>query len=456
MYFTITVVAIFAVIFLGALYILRMLRNSKLKSSLKRNMQSGEKENAAEALLALIRKDPFNVEQRVQAANLFMEIGNYSEAILQIESILSMDKRKVTFNEKELNGLLAKCHTELGNIEEAFKAYTIVRRLDPSDSEAHYCLGKLEMQRQRPEEALQYFKKALSLKSGDPVILKEIGIIFHTLKRYADALRVLNMSYKQNPLDAELHFYLAEVHNELENYQAALKHYLKARSDDGHQTISLLKAGHLLCVYKKYPEALKVLGLALKVEGLEKEQLAEIRYEMAEVYLAQGDIERAVKLWQRILSRSPGYRDVRAKLEKYEKLRFSSLLKAYMMAAQSDFLKLCRLIVVNFAKDVVIMRMKNERDSSVEIFAQAVYRHQNMTILFKFFRGSAKVGQLAIREFYEKTRESKATVGICLTSTEFTDEAETYVEGRSIELVSGSRFHNLLNKVEIKKQLQLQ
>jgi restriction endonuclease Mrr len=102
------------------------------------------------------------------------------------------------------------------------------------------------------------------------------------------------------------------------------------------------------------------------------------------------------------------------------------------------------------------MRMKNERDSSVEIFAQAEYRHQNMTILFKFFRGSAKVGQLAIREFYEKTKESKATVGVCLTSTEFTDEAETYVEGRSIELVSGSRFHNLLNKVEIKKQLQLQ
>jgi tetratricopeptide (TPR) repeat protein len=353
-----------------------------------------------------------------------MEMGNYGEAIVQLNSMLSIARNRGGVDEKRVNGLLAKCHTALGNVDEAYEAYTIMRRIAPNDAEPYIELGRLEMRRDAPTEALKYFKKALSLQPDDMTVLREIGIVFYLLDRFGDAFRVLSLALQSAPQEPEIHFYLAEVQNRLENHNDALKHYLKSRHDDRFTVSALLNAGKILREYDRFEEALKVFALVLKSEGLEKDRVVEIRYEIAEVYLSQGEIAQALKLWERIASHAPDFRDVPAKLEKYTKMRYSSILKAYMMSTQSDFQGLCRRITMVFASDVVIMRIRNQRDSSVEILAQVYYRHRNMTILFKFFKGSAKVGQLAVREFYEKVRETKATLGICFTNTEYTDDAE--------------------------------
>jgi tetratricopeptide (TPR) repeat protein len=448
---TILVIAIFSTIFLGTIYIIRLLRKVKLKSSIHKNLETGSKEQAAKTLLAMIRKDPFDVEKRKQAAHLLMEIGNYSDAVVQLQSLLTYSRGREESGRKEIYGLLADCHKKLGNVDEAYRAYTVMRKLDPNDAEPYIELGRLEVQRKTLNEALKYFKKALSIERDNYTVLKEIGITFYQLKKYADALRVLKIALNMNPRDPEVHFYLAEVHNEFDNHNDALKHYLKARVDSRFTAVSLMEAGKLLSAYKKYADGLKVLALALKSEGLQRDQKFEIIYEIAEVYLAQGYIQNALKQWEQILARSPNYRDVRAKIDKYEKMKYSNVLKAYMTAPQSSFLKVCRHIAVKFAENVVIMRDGNQYDSSVEIFAQAVYKHRNMTILFKFFRGISKVGQLAIREFYEKVKETNAKLGICMTNTEFTDEALNFVEGRALELYSGTKFNRLLKRVEFKK-----
>ncbi len=448
---TIVVIAIFTAIFLGAFYVIRLLKKVKLKSSIYKNIETGSKEHAAKTLLAMIRKDPFDVEKRKQASDLLMEIGNYSEAVVQLQSLLTYSRGREDRDQKEIYGLLADCHKELGNVDEAYKAYTIMRKLDPDDVEPYIELGRLEVRRKALNEALKYFKKALSIQRDNYSVLKEIGIIFYQLKKYADTLRLLKLAHNMNPQDPEIHFYLAEVHNEFGNHNDALEHYIKAQVDSRFTAVSLMEAGKLLSAYKNYADALRVLTLALKSEGLQRDQKFEITYEIAEVYLAQGDIQNALKQWERILARSSDYRDVRAKVEKYEKMKYSNVLKAYMTAPLSSFLKVCRYIAVKFAENVVIMRVGSQRDSSVEIFAQAIYKHRNMTILFKFFRGTSKVGQLAIREFYEKVKETKAKLGICMTSTEFTDEALNFVEGRALELYSGAQFNRLLKRVEIKK-----
>ena len=448
---TIVVIAIFAVMFLGAIYAIRLLRKVKLKSSIHKDIETGSKDQAAKTLLAMIRKDPFDVEKRKQAAHLLIEIGNYNEAVVQLQSLLSYSRGREDNDRKEIYKLLADCHNKLGNVDEAYKTFTLMRKVDPDDVEPYIELGKLEVQRQAPNEALQYFKKALSIQRDNFEVLKEIGIVFYQLKKFADALRVLKLAHTMNPQDPEVHFYLAEVNNSFDKHNDALKHYLKARVDARFAATSLIGAGKLLSAYKKFADALKVFILALKSEGLQREQRLEISYEIAEAYLAQGDIQNALKQWERILSRSANYRDVRAKVEKYEKMKYSNVLKAYMTAPQSSFLKLCRHIAVKFADNVVIMRGGSQRDSSVEIFAQAVYKHRNMTILFKLFRGTTKVGQLAIREFYEKVKETKASLGICITSTEFTDEALSFGEGRAMELYSGAQFNRILKRVEMKK-----
>jgi tetratricopeptide (TPR) repeat protein len=448
---TVVVIAVFVIIFLGAIYAIRLLRKVKLKSSVHKDIETGSKEQAANTLLAIIRKDPFDMEKRRQAAHLLMEVGNFSEAVVQLQSMLSYSRDKENVDRKEIYQLLAQCHKKTGNIDEAYKTFTLMRKHNPDDVLPYIELGKLEVQRKAPSEALQYFKKALSIERGNYEVLKEIGIVFFKLKKLADAHRVLKLAHSINAQDPEVHFYLAEVNSSLDNHNDALKHYLKARTDARFAAASLIAAGKLLAMYKKHADALNVFSLALKTEGLQRDHRLEISYEIAELYLAQGDIQHALKQWEKLLSHTPNYRDVRAKVQKYEKMKYSNVLKSYMTAPQSDFQKLCRHIAVKFADNVVIMRLGSLRDSSVEVFAQAVYRNRNVTILFKFFRGSAKVGQLVIREFYEKMKETKASLGVCITSAEFTDEATSFGEGRAMELYSGDKFNRLLKRVENKK-----
>jgi hypothetical protein len=174
--------------------------------------------------------------------------------------------------------------------------------------------------------------------------------------------------------------------------------------------------------------------------------MLEIRYEIGEVYLANKEINNAIMQWQKILTYVSEFRDVVSKLDKYEQTTSNVALRTYMMSAPNEFLNLCRKMAKQYSNKVEIIRAEIMRDSSVEIFAQAVHGNASTTVLFKFFRGMSKIGQFAIREFYEMCKEKNAKLGVCLTNTEFTKEAQAYSEGRVIELPTEEKFLKLLTK----------
>jgi len=56
------------------------------------------------------------------------------------------------------------------------------------------------------------------------------------------------------------------------------------------------------------------------------------------------------------------------------------------------------------------------------------------------------VGQLAVREFYEKLKEVKAKLGVCFTVSEYTEEALSFAMGRVLELHGRKELMTLLAK----------
>ncbi len=446
MFFVISVIAIFSIIFAGALFIINNLKKTKLQHTLERDVEKGSKESALDTLLKLIRKDPFDMSKRIQAANLFMEIGKFNEAILQLNSILNYSKEKQSIDKKRVNGMLAHCYIQTGNLDDASKAYAMMLQIDPDDALPYVEIGKIEKNKGSLNSALRYFNKALSLQPNNIEILKEVGILLLQSKKHADAFTILNQAHQKLPEDTEIHFYLGKLQTLFDNDEEALKHYMRARHDPEYTVESLLLAGKILKKHAKFDDALKVLLLALKSHGLQRDMMLELCYEAGEVFLAKNDITNAIMQWQKILSHVSEFRDVRAKLDKYEQTTSNVALRTYVMSAPNDFLNLCKKMAKQYANKVDIIRAEKMMDSSVEIFAQVVHRNINTTVLFKFFRGMTKIGQLAIREFYETCREKNAKLGVCFTNTEFTKEAQTYSEGRVIELPNEEKFLKLLTK----------
>jgi len=81
------------------------------------------------------------------------------------------------------------------------------------------------------------------------------------------------------------------------------------------------------------------------------------------------------------------------------------------------------------------------------LLVQTIYKNIPTMILFKFFRGTSKIGHLAVLEFYEKVKELKTKRGICLTNTEFSTDAVSFAEGRVLDLYEKEKLLNLVTKV---------
>jgi len=448
MFIVFIIILFLIILFLGILYTIRILSKAKLRASLKKNIKTGSKQDAIDALLNIIKKHPLDNKNRMDLINIYIEEKKFPEAISHLNYIFTYGQKQPDFNEPEINKLLAECYLEMNNLDEALKVFTLLRRNNPGDAYPYFQLGKIEKKRGAIESASQYFIKASSLDPENEEIIKAIGLVFYESKKYPEALTTLHIILKKNPADPEINYYVGEIRVELKQYQEAFNHYLKSKNDPLYMAGSLLNIGKILHYFNKLDDAHKVFTALMKIPGLERDHKLEAMYELGEVCLSQKDIQKAIVLWEKIVSITSEYKDVKAKLEQYEETKSSSMLRAYMMTSQSDFMNICKKIVQNYAKNAIIIRSEHQPDLSVEIFSQAVCNDVSTTILFKFFRGASNIGQLTVREFYEKMKETKAKQGVCITTTEYSPEAFTFCEGRVLELLEVKELVKILSKIE--------
>ncbi len=450
MTFIFIIIAFFVAVFIGAIFSIKALNRIKLKSSLKKNIKDGSKTDTINALKKLIEKNPFDIQSRMELIKLYIEENNFNEAIKQLNSILTNTRKDPGFNPRETNKLLAECYLNVDKLDDASKVFSILRKEYPNDPYAYVELGKLEKERGNIERATKYFAKASSLDPENMDSVTELGILLFDLKKYPESLTTLQTVLTKQPDDPTVNYYLGELRVIYDNLKEAFNHFLKAKKDPRYALNSLLNVSLILRRYDKLDDARRVLTSVLKFPDLKKDEIVETRYQLGETCLAQKDIRAAINHWEKILTYVKDYKDVKVKLEKYEQTKTSSVIRTYMMASRSEFVDICKKATAYAAERVIIIRTEPQADLSIEIFTQAVHRDVPTTILFKFFRGSSNIGQLAIRELYEKLKETKAKQGVCYTTADYSDEAVDFSSGRVIELRRKNDLVKILTKAQKK------
>lgn len=446
MTFVIIIFVFFVAVFIGAIFTIRALNRMKLKASLKKNIKAGSKTDTISALKKLIEKKPFDIQSRMELIKLYIEENNFNDAIKQLNSILTYARKDPGFNPRETNKLLAECYLNVNKLDDAAKVFSILRKEYPNDPYAYVELGKLEKERGNLERAAKYFTKASSLDPENMDSIRELGILLFDLKKYPESLTTLQTILAKLPDDPTVNYYLGELRVIYDNPKEAFNHFLKAKKDPRYALDSLLNVSHILRRYDKLDDARKVLATVLRLPDLKKDEIVETQYQLGEICLAQKDVQAAIDLWEKILTSVKDYKDVKVKLEKYEQTKTSSVIRTYMMASRSEFIEICKKAVAYAAERVILIRTEPQANLSIEIFTQAALRDVPTTILFKFFRGSSKIGQLAIREFYEALKETKAKQGICYTTADYSDEAVDFSSGRVIELRGKNDLVKILTK----------
>ena len=448
MTFIIIVIVFLITLFLITLSIIRVLNKARLKNSLRKANGKVPESVIIDTLTKLIKTDPDDLSARLEIAKEYIKLKNFQEALIHLNYISNNRKKLTDLERKEINKMMANCYINMKNYEEAYKIYSNLRLKDPEDPSNYINLAYINIKLGKKEEAIRYLTKATTLDSENLKIIKDLGILLYENNKFPEAMSTFQKGYRISPDDPEINYYLGILHYKFEKAKDAYKHFLISKNNPKFTINSLYHIGKILFQYDKLEDLLKVFEKLLKIQNIKRDLMLDIRYNIAEIFLKRKDLTKAIEQWEKILSYASNFKDVREKLDRYEQTKSNTLLRKYLMSSKNDFIALCKKIASNFAKDVIIIRTQANPDSSVDIFTQAIYKGIETTIFFKFFRSNSNIGQFAIRDFYEKVKETKAKLGVCFTTSGYTDEAIAYSKGRVLELYNKEELLKLLSKIK--------
>jgi restriction endonuclease Mrr len=137
---------------------------------------------------------------------------------------------------------------------------------------------------------------------------------------------------------------------------------------------------------------------------------------------------------------------------KYEELNTNHNLQVYLSAVTSEFITLCRKIVLGYfplSKVKIMNIIVNTGEGDVSVDVSALVRPEQNEIVFRFIRSEGIVGEIMIREFHAHVKDLKASNGFCFTAGSFTDKAKEYTEARFIDLIEREQLLKILSNLDL-------
>ncbi|MCQ2575613.1 MAG: tetratricopeptide repeat protein [Treponema sp.] len=338
----------------------------------------------------------------------------------------------------------------LGKYDDALNSFMISLRKEPDVYETNLYLGKTFYAKQTYDKAIICFKKCRLIKPDSTEVVELLGRSLFQFHKYKECLPYLKKVLDEQPDNKELLFNMAVAMSESGIGDKALKIFVHLRPDPVYGAQSCLEAGKMHERNKNIAAALQDYEIGLKLQGVPEQIAVQIKYRCAQCYINQHNIQKGLTLLKQIQNSHSGYKDVDALVKRYAELASNQNLQTYLLSGTSEFVALCRKLIASFFKDAYVkVEDVSVASESVEILCSVESAKWEAKELFRFYRNSTVIGDIYVREFHSKMRDSKCDNGYCVTMSSFSDSAHKYVEGRPIDLIEKDQLCVLLKKINL-------
>ena len=439
------ILAVVFVLIIGAFIVIML--TSKTKDGGKRNRSLDGLKKAANKKLA---QNPRDCEALLTIGDIFYKEENWEQAFKTYETLGEMIGIYPTMDEFLINQRCGVSAIKLNQPSEAFKALTAALTINSGDFEANYHLGSLEFQRKNYEKAIQHFQRARVRDPEHAPTLRGLGHSLFKTKKYKEALAFIRKAIDLAPDDKESLYTLAECYFEANHTEQALKIFHHLRADPVMGPNACLFSGTINMNQHQFDKAIEDYEIGLRHESIKPEINIELMYRLANAYLRQNEIGKAISLLRDIQAQNPNFKDVNTLIGRYQELNANKNLQIYLMAPQADFIALCRKIVMNYypKAKIKINNISVNKNEWADILAEVDAPKWSDVVMFRFNRGQGSVGELNVRDFHSHIKEVKAGKGICVTPGGFTEEAKRFTEARLIDLIPKDQLTAILNTVD--------
>jgi tetratricopeptide (TPR) repeat protein len=429
-------VVIPAVAIVGIVTLLVVLSGKK-KNSDGRKLKGKDRNSIIKEANKRLAQNPKDADALLSLAELYYKEGNYAKALKTYELLVDMCATNQTLDEFDITFKYAISALRTNNQEEAYKSLMIARSMRQDVFEVNYNLGYLEYLRGNFEKAAVLLGQARKDQPEHIQTLKYFGNSLFKIRRFKESVAVLRKTIDLAPDDKDSLFTLAQAYHEIGQNEQAIKIFTHLRPDPTLGPSAALFAGTIHMNTHQPQKAIMDLEIGLRHPEIRPEILYELKYRLAAVYIKQQDISPALKLLQDIQSANPAYKDVPALLKRYTELNSNQNLQTFLIAGTSEFVTLCRKVVVSFfpRAKVRIVDISVHKSEYADILAEVTTKKWEDLVLFRFVRTTGQVGELILRDLYSKIKDLKAGRGFCLTAGNFTEGAQQFVEARLIDLI---------------------
>ncbi len=210
-----------------------------------------------------------------------------------------------------------RAYVFLDDKEGIFDCGESIIKEDPKDTEVIKQMGKILMDRENYDQALEYFERVRSIDSQDREAFALHREVLDILKN--KQIRDLQKAVENEPDNYEKHFELGALYLDFKKLNEAIKHFQRAVNSE---EIGKLSKGYLaLCLVRKglfdiAYETIQDIDLAYGTDE-KSEKIKEIFYMIGEIFEKNMKDDKAEIVYKKVFMIDASFRDIVTKIEKF-------------------------------------------------------------------------------------------------------------------------------------------
>ena len=450
MIISILIAVIIALLLVVGIVAIKGMKRNEDKKDVSQKIQKKGKSAVLKEAEKKLAHDPHNVQALEMVGDIYYSEKDWEKVWGVYKTLYDISTAHPEIDITKSTLRMGAAAYSLDKNDDAVSALMLCIKKDPNNFECNMFLGKALMKANTFDKAVYCFKKAKVLQPENNEVNMLLGTALYKSQKYRDSLPFLKRVLDENPGNKEVLFEMAVAMTECGMGDKALKVFMHLRPDPEFGPQACLEAGKMHERVKDFAAAVKDYEIALKHTSVPEQIMLQIKYRLANTCIGMNDISKALTYLRQIQATKQGYKDVDALVARYAELNQNKNLQTYLMSGTSDFVALCRKFISTYYKDAFVkVEDVQVAAESVEIICEVETSKWEAKQMFRFYRTQNVIGDINVRDFHSKLRDTKCDNGVCISIGGFSDSAHKYIDGRPVDLIEKDELVKILKRINM-------
>ena len=436
-------ILVLTILILGVYYV-RLLTKPQQLSSIAKDIETKNYALAIKRLQAILQRNPEDHEAHRMLAKAYQGSGNIKMAIVEYRFAEKGVDHEVAAYEIDVRSSLAGLLHDNKEYKEALEEYVLLLKIDPKNAEAYHKAALCYQKLGAFDRAVQYFKLAVKANPQLQEAYFDLGVALFEAENYQEALNELAFSIKYNPKNYRAYYYMGVIYRNLQDFVKAVECLDAAERDKEVQVQAIMYKALCYVNIGNLAKVIEECTRGLRIHTASDQTSHILRYTLAEAHETRKDITSALEQWEKIYSQNPKFRDVASKLEQYQDVRASDVLKDYMSSPAPQFQQLCQRVVD--ALGLVTVDARLIHNDEVQVTARESTKMVGKTLLkfLIFTRYNEPLNEAQLRGYLDLMKTMNCQITILFSNSGFNRQAREFGSSRPFEMFDAKKINELL------------